>query len=184
MRMVLLNSGGIDSRVAAAVLRAEGHELLSFHVNWGRPARWDRSAEITAEAYCVDHYVFTFPRDWTIWKADKWSPPHTGSTLAALAAGYALLMGTTHVASGTKADAAKHPDSRLRHLVDGINSDRRSDPIRYHAPLFDMTLGEEIDLALRLGVDLATTWSCPEPEACGRCSGCQRRAELGRRGVI
>lgn len=53
--------------------------------------------------------------------------------------------------------------------------------IKIHAPLIDLTKTQIIQEALRLGVDIAATHSCYDPDAqdlaCGRCDACALRRD-------
>lgn len=177
--VVLLNSGGIDSRVAAAMLKAAGMTVHSLTLDWNFDAR-DRSltaAKLTADLYCETHFVFTYPVDWRRWneKLGKRSMPYTASTLHALAAQYSAQIDTPWIASGIRAEITDDPSHWRDRVMGGINTTGPSAKVVILAPLFDMKPVDVTAKALELGVDLTTTWSCTEPVACETCSSCKRR---------
>lgn len=183
-RAVILNSGGIDSRVAAAMLTLQsGMEVHSLTVDWN-PAARDRvlaSAQVTADVYCASHFVFTYPVDWMLWsdRLGKRRMPYTVHAAIALGAQYALHVGTTWLATGGRADSIRDPDNWSSNMQAALNQSKISPELVVLGPVFRMTADEVSAKAAELGVDLTTTWSCAEPEECGTCSSCNRRRSQG-----
>jgi 7-cyano-7-deazaguanine synthase len=61
--------------------------------------------------------------------------------------------------------------------------------LKIHAPLIDRSKADIVRLALELGVDLALTHSCYDPDAggraCGECDSCLLRAKgFAEAGVV
>lgn len=180
MRAVLLNSGGIDSRVAGAILRSQGWHLDSLFIDWNPavPSVESAAAE-TAEMYCDSHHVHRFGDDWRIPlpALNTTAIPYTAVASHTLGSMYAATLGVTYVASGVRAEVASSRE--WLHVLRRLYRFNRVSPIPiFVTPVYEASDGEVFATADRLGVPLASTVSCMVAEpSCGTCNSCQRRKE-------
>jgi 7-cyano-7-deazaguanine synthase in queuosine biosynthesis len=182
-RVVLLNSGGIDSRVAAAMLVASGMEPHSLTLDWNPVAR-DRvlaAAQTTADAYCASHLVFAYPVDWMLHSDKLGRPrmPYTVHVAVALGAQYALHVDTLYVATGGRKVSVRNPATWHENMQSALNQSRLSPELIVLTPVFELGDSAVTAKAAELGVDLTTTWSCSLDPACGTCVSCLRREREG-----
>ncbi len=181
--VVLLNSGGIDSRVTAAMLVASGMTVHSLRVDWSPPVSEAAGAcaRRTADLYCASHAEFPWPVDW-LTRFDALgadSIPYTVPVLYLLGAMYAHRLGTEYVATGARREVESHP-SLFDHLSGMLAADRFSGGKALLRPLYDMTADEVDAKGRELGVDMASTWSCTSRAPhCGECGSCRRRVRVG-----
>jgi 7-cyano-7-deazaguanine synthase len=117
--------------------------------------------------------------------------PARNTLLLALALAWAETLGSRDLFIGANAvDYSGYPDCRPEFLAAfealaaratraGIEDPAR--PFLVHAPLVHLTKGEIVREAARLGVDVARTLSCYDPDPagrpCGRCDSCGLRAK-------
>jgi len=123
--------------------------------------------------------------------------PARNTVFLAMALGVAEQIGAFDIFIGANAvDYSGYPDCRPAYLQAfealanlatkaGIEGAGR---YRIHAPLLQLTKGQIVRKALELGVDLALTSSCYDPDAsgrpCGRCDACiLRRRGFAEAGV-
>jgi len=182
--VVLLNSGGIDSRVSAALLRRSGMDIHSLFIDWNRAAR-ERSlqaAQATADMYCTDHLVFQYPDvDWMQWRPliGKHGMPYTAQASLVIGAQYAAVLGTPWIASGVRREIARTKDLWVTIQTDALNEAAGFGlECVVLTPVWEMTDDQVWEEAERMGVDLSSTWSCCEFPACGTCADCKRRTGL------
>lgn len=178
---VLLNSGGIDSRVSAAVLRDQGWRLHSIYNDWTGLRAQEAAAAQTADLYCESHEVFHWPSpDWVIWDESlgKRCLPHATYHTLMLGAVRAVGLGVTWLVSGARRESAA--DSFRDHFQ-GLLNDSKFYPGKVLVlPVWDLHTAEITFIAKAHGVDLDTTWSCPNGERhCGACESCRRRVREG-----
>jgi len=181
MRAVLMNSGGIDSRVSAAVLRSQGWELHSVYNDWSGIEAQERAAEATAATYCVDHEVlrWTSP-EWVIWdeKLGKRCLPHATFHTAMMGAIRAVSLEIDWIASGARRESAD--DSFRQAFQDLLNSSKYYPDKVLLLPLWELHPSEVTFVGRTHGVDLDSTWSCPNADPhCGVCQSCLRRVREG-----
>jgi 7-cyano-7-deazaguanine synthase in queuosine biosynthesis len=174
MKVVLMNSGGIDSRVSAAALAADGHEVYSLYVNWNPRNRQaaQEAARVTADTYCVRHEVLPWGADWmSRMSFGGIGMPFTAGLSVAVPAAYACHVDAQAVASGLlRQEAASGGRATATALLHGSVYSGTFDLL---LPVWEMSESEVAATAVRLGVDLLTTYSCNEgEEPCGRCVHC------------
>lgn len=172
---VLLNSGGVDSRITAALLQKRGFVLHSLfvHLNKRNDKATVPAAKETARLYCVDHFVFKYPVDWWIPKKENWSGiPFTMASSHIIAAQYAHFLGCSIIASGVRKERAD--PQRVDHLRRVLESAAMTDPITLLTPLY-----EQADSQMDKTVNLTDTYSCNHYPPCGKCMACIRRNKLG-----
>lgn len=182
-RVVLLNSGGIDSRVSAALLAESGMEVHSLTVDWNPYAREAilPAAQATADTYCASHTVLDFPVDWMRWSdlLKKKRMPYTVYVVLGLGAQYAVTLDATWIATGNRKGTSKDPLEWLEIMHRAINQSRVSPEMTILSPVFHLP-DEDVDaLAKSMSVDLTTTYSCSVYPACGDCVSCARRRVYG-----
>lgn len=176
-RVVLLNSGGVDSRVCAQRLRDSGMEVHSLFIDWNVRAR-PRSpfaALRTAEMFCSSHEVLPYGADWACWNEvqQKTTTQQASLTSTMLGVQYAIFRGIEYVANGTRSDV--YPSrSWIDRLQETLSENRLQPVTTLLFPVYDMAVGE-VDA---LVVEPETTWSCSVAPACGGCNGCRRREKL------
>jgi len=179
---ILLNSGGVDSRVAAKISKDEGYVLhsLFIHANFHNDTKTIPAAKKTAELYCVDHYEFEYPID--LWMEKKvimnekeikwWGIPYTGWMAYIIGAQYAMFKGYPTIISGMKNEGRK-----VVEYVEKL-ADFMTNPTEIIAPVFKMSSKEVIELAKREKIPLKDTWSCNRFPACERCTACKKRKDI------
>jgi 7-cyano-7-deazaguanine synthase len=210
---VVLLSGGLDSTVALALAcwRDGPSAVLAVGVSYGQahineleyaraaatrfgaaffvgrldPAPWKLLPLLTGETVS-DRDVYAMR---TGGISDAFLPGRNVAFLS-LALSVAGVQGAEHIWLGANADdVAGFPDCRAAFFaawqqMASAALDRR---VTLQTPLAGLTKREVAGLARRLGIDLATTWSCYRPVAgvggaypCTRCDACRLRAEAIR----
>ena len=177
---VLLNSGGIDSRVAGWMMHRMGWELHSLHIPFNPFNRQAcrNAALVTATLYCKTHVVAAEPDDWMrpYWGARKgW--PHTGVYVHLMGAIYAEYRGIGHVVSGLRRDVMA--EDWRPHMISLLAASRVSDSAVLVMPLLEEIAPDAgIRRAEELGVDVSDTHSCWIDPPCGECAKCEARRAL------
>lgn len=180
LHCVLLNSGGIDSRVTAKLAVDTGYTVHSFFVD-ANPKLKDVAEEAAAETarlYCADHFVYKVPYDWTYDKGDGIvSMPFTGMMLYTLGAQYASYKGWNAVFTGLRVQGTNPKRVEILNslFADALNTS----PVTFYAPLFKETFGTTSAIAKRLNVPLEDTFSCNQNPPCGKCRVCLNRQAVG-----
>lgn len=181
--VVLLNSGGVDSRVSAAMLVASGMEVHSLTLDWNPSARGRvlRAAEQTAKLYAVDHTVFPYPFDWMTYSAalKRKRMPFVVFTAVAIGAQYAATRDILWLATGRRGATVEVPSTSTDQMQEVLNQSRVSDKITLLNPVFDMRDADIDAKARELNVELRGTVSCLEAVECGVCVSCERRRRYG-----
>jgi len=188
-RVVCLCSGGLDSTIAAAMARRDGHELYLFHVNYGQKAE-KKELEVVnllAEAFsarevtAVDLDIFRNLSALTSPQApipmgeqvdlDASSTPSTwvqcrNLVFVSLAAAYAEHLGAEKIYVGFNAEEAQsYPDNRPD-FVERFNLLLEksvasfSRPPRIEAPLLHLFKPDIVRLGMKVQAPLALSWSC------------------------
>ena len=189
VRAVLLNSGGIDSRVAAAIASKGGWSLTSLYID-NNPHNHDRAiraAQRTADLYCTEHVVMPFPMDLTLLGDKRPSDKLPGAigyssiVTIVLGAAFARHRQIDNVISGTKNDVWSG-DGWKTHLQDLFScfSLYSKGHTYFHTPVEEYkTVQMIVEKAKKLGVPLEDTVSCGHPTPCGICNKCTQRVKLG-----
>jgi 7-cyano-7-deazaguanine synthase len=208
LRAVVLLSGGLDSAAAAAIARRDGYQVFPLAVSYGqRHAVEVDAARRVAELLRLEPLKIVdvdlraiggsaLTADLAVPKSreiDATIPvtyvPARNTIFLSLALGYAETLGVFDIYVGVNAlDYSGYPDCRGEFLLAfenlanlatraGVEGGR----FRVRAPLLAMSKGEIVRIAAALGVPLAETRSCYDPDsegrACGRCDSCQLRAK-------
>ena len=206
-KAVVLYSGGLDSTTCLAIARSEGFEpyALSFRYGQRHEVELAKALKNAPLAGAVEHRIVDLdlraiggsaltselevPKDR---EADDSIPvtyvPARNTVFLAVALGWAEALEAFDLYIGVNAvDYSGYPDCRpefiaafenLANLATRAGVEGRG-RFQIHAPLLHLTKGEIVRRAVALGVDLALTHSCYDPDsqgrACGRCDSCRLR---------
>jgi len=200
---VVLLSGGMDSCVAAAMLRAT-HDLAFLHLSYGQRTeeRERRAFRAIASHWGVtrllesrlDHLkaiggsALTDPTRDAVDARRPGSPvpdtyvPFRNTHLLALAVSWAEVIGARRIAIGAvEEDSSGYPDCRQAYY-DAFNAlvrlgTRPETDLEVVTPVIHHTKAAIVREGIRLEAPLHLTWSCytGEAVACGRCESCRLR---------
>jgi 7-cyano-7-deazaguanine synthase len=200
-RAVVLLSGGLDSYTAAAIARAEGHELFALSVRYGQvhARELEAARAVAASLGVVQHIELAVdlaafggsalvgdgevPRDRPL--DDAAIPatyvPARNTVLLSLALAWAEVTGASAIVIGVNAlDYSGYPDCRpeylaaFEHLADlATRAGVEGRRVRIFAPLVQMSKADIVRRGLALGLDYGLTHSCYAPDPSGRpCGRC------------
>ncbi len=185
MHVVILNSGGVDSRVTAKLAKEMGHVVHSLYVDTlrqnvqgTRPA-----AEKTASLYCVDHLETSPPVDWFM--TDKLHDnsnldglPYSAPLIHIYGAQYAVYKGWDAVFTGIREESA-----RIVNFIEAFNNLTKAclatKIIPLYGPIYTWSKQMVGDKAKELSIPLEDTYSCARYPPCGRCHQCMDRRLIG-----
>ena len=204
---VALISGGLDSMVAAASMKAAGYRLLALSVDYNQRHQIELAAarrianNLGAERHVVlplDLRAFggsaltaeiDVPKGGVGDDIPVTYVPARNTIFLSLSLGWAEAAGARDMVIGVNAlDYSGYPDCRpefvaaFEHMAAlatkaGVEGDR----FRVHAPLQHMTKADIVREGTRLGLDLGMSWSCYDPAPggvhCGLCDSCRLRAK-------
>jgi 7-cyano-7-deazaguanine synthase len=204
-KAVILLSGGLDSATAAAQAMADGYEAIALSLRYGQ--RHDRellaARQIAAQLGIAEHHVIDV--DLAQWggssltdlaetvPTDGLKPgeipstyvPGRNTVFLAIALSLAEAKQAEAIYLGINAiDYSGYPDCRpeflaafqqLANLSCKMGVENKAP--RLVAPLILDSKAEIVRRALKLGVPIATTWSCylGGAEPCGLCDSCRIR---------
>ena len=202
---VVLVSGGLDSMVAAARAREDGHRVLALSVDYNQRHRLELASarRIASVLGAVRHVVLPLdlaafggsaltsdiavPKDGVQPGIPVTYVPARNTIFLSLALGWAEAAGARDLYIGVNAlDYSGYPDCRPEFIAafEGLaelatKSGVEGSPFRIHAPLQDMTKADIVREAARLGLDAGISWSCYDPAPgglhCGQCDSCRLR---------
>jgi 7-cyano-7-deazaguanine synthase in queuosine biosynthesis len=184
-KIVLMNSGGLDSLACAMVLKNLGFETHSLHLGIGQmnrgPAK--RAARKIAKKYCTSHtYLRIFP--WRrvvhlnkLSSKDFWCLPFQGHIVCTIGAAWARTKDINFIASGSKVDIWPLEADRL--FEDFMRSSNLSTPVVLLRPLRQgrdyittfAIVQRDMEMASKTVSCRFQTWRGP----CGECPKCERR---------
>ena len=202
---IALLSGGLDSATAAALAREAGLELIALSLDYGQRHRRELdAADAVAKALGVrEHHRVAV--NLAAWGGSALTDPAVpvptegvqegvipstyvpgrNTVFIALALSLAEARGAEMVVLGVNAiDYSGYPDCRPDYLeaFQGLadlatRAGREGHGPRLWAPLVHWGKTEIVREALRLGVPIASTWSCYSGGAvpCGLCDSCRIR---------
>jgi len=204
---VALISGGLDSMVAAASMKAAGYRLLALSIDYNQRHQIELAAArriagtLGAERHVVlplDLRAFggsaltaeiDVPKDGVGSDIPVTYVPARNTIFLSLSLGWAEAAGARDLVIGVNAlDYSGYPDCRPEFVAAfeemaalatkaGVQGDR----FRIHAPLQHMTKADIVREGTRLGLDLGMSWSCYDPAPggvhCGLCDSCRLRAK-------
>ncbi len=201
---VVLLSGGMDSAVAAALVRQAGYELAALHVSYGhRTAARERRAfeELCAVWGIHRRLVVSLEHLRRIGGSALTDPtipvpegelhrsdipptyvPFRNANLLAIATSWAEVLGASAIAIGAvEEDSSGYPDCRavfyeaFQRVIE--LGTRPETHIELLTPVIHMRKRDIVRCGLELGVPFELTWSCYRREdvACGECDSCLLR---------
>lgn len=204
---VALISGGLDSMVATAMMKADGYDLLALSIDYNQRHQIELAAarRIATTLGAVRHVVLpldlrafggsALTADIDVPKGGVGSDipityvPARNTIFLSLCLGWAEAAGGRDMVIGVNAlDYSGYPDCRPEFVAAfedmaalatkaGVEGDR----FRVHAPLQHMTKADIVREGTRLGLDLGLSWSCYDPAPgglhCGRCDSCRLRSK-------
>ena len=197
-------SGGLDSCVASACARDEGHDLYFLHVSYGQLTR-EREARAFREI--ADYYgvkgrlVTTADHLRAVGGSALTDPkiavpendldpsiipvtyvPFRNANLLSIAVSWAEVLGAQYIYIGVvEEDSSGYPDCResfFSAFEKTVSEGTRPETdIRIKTPLIRMNKKEIVLKGLELAVPLEKTWSCyrNQKRACGSCDSCLLR---------
>jgi 7-cyano-7-deazaguanine synthase len=207
---ITLLSGGLDSATAAALAREAGFGLIALSLDYGQRHRRELEAAATVADTLgvVEHHRISV--NLAAWGGSSLTDsalaipaggvqtgvipstyvPGRNTVFIALALSLAEARGAERLVLGVNAiDYSGYPDCRLDYLeaFQGLadlatRAGREGHGPRLWAPLVRWSKAEIVREALRLGVPIATTWSCYSggEEPCGLCDSCRIRDDALR----
>lgn len=208
---VVLLSGGLDSATTAAIAARDGYSVhaLSFDYGQRHRAELDAAQRVAAQLEVAEHRVATIdlrafggsaltaeievPKDRLSSELGRDVPityvPARNTVFLAFALAWAEVLGSADLFIGVNAlDYSGYPDCRPEFIAAfeamarlATRAGIEGAELRVHAPLQHLTKAQIVATAVDLGVDLALTLSCYDPDdagsACGRCDACTLRRE-------
>lgn len=182
MDAVLLNSGGADCRLAAAIAKQAGYRLRSLFIDYNPlcAERAKASAQLTADLYCeLGHEVVPFPTDLIGTYKNTKNIAFTRFFVHTIGCSYAVFHGYEALVTGAKPDC--FPADWNRKFYDALTCSEMVIPPLLLEPVAEyMTMESVIAKANELGVPLDDTCSCgcDDPATC-TCSKCLQRDSVG-----
>ena len=203
---VVLLSGGLDSRVCAALAREAGFGVLALTIDYRQRHRIEIEAAKTIAALLADRHII-LPIDLSAFggsalTADIAVPkggvedgipvtyvPARNTVFLSLALAWAEAAGARDLFVGVNAvDYSGYPDCRPDFIAafealanQATKAGVEGDPFTVHAPLLHMTKADIAREAARLGLDAGISHSCYDPApdggACGQCDACRLRSK-------
>ncbi len=202
-KAVAIISGGMDSAVSAAKAAKSGYEVIGVHFNYGQ--RTQKKELECFENICKDlnidkKYIIDLPffadigasalTDNSIDVPTQGIEPGVPVTYVPFRNGIFLSIATAIAEKeGAEAiyigvveeDSSGYPDCTeqfMKSMELSINLGTKDDTlIVIERPLVNLSKADIVKEALKLGVNLAHTWSCykNEDKACGVCDSCRLR---------
>ncbi len=202
---IALLSGGLDSATAAALAIERGDRVIGLSFDYGQRHRRElaAAAELAAALGLADHHQVAV--NLAAWGGSSLTDPSQAipsggvqadvipstyvpgrnTVFIALALSLAEARGAERVVLGVNAvDYSGYPDCRPDYLATfqtladlATRAGREGHGARLWAPLIQLSKVDIVREALRLGVPIATTWSCYAggAEPCGLCDSCRIR---------
>lgn len=201
MNAVVLLSGGLDSYTAAAMAKAEGHQLYALTVRYGQVHAFEiaaaravaqhlgvvRHVEIDVNLAAFGGSALTgdgaIPKDRQLDASDipVTYVPARNTVFLALALGWAEVVGADTIVLGVNAlDYSGYPDCRPEYLQAferlatlATRAGVEGRPLRLFAPLVQMSKAQIVRAGIALGLDYGLTSSCYDPGPSGQpCGRC------------
>ncbi|MDD2789329.1 MAG: 7-cyano-7-deazaguanine synthase QueC [Sulfurimonas sp.] len=196
-------SGGMDSTLAAFMMREAGYELLAVHFNYDQRTQTKELA--CFEAICKELAIETkYVLDLSFFKQlgasaltdstidvpvggiEEGVPvtyvPFRNGIFLSMAAAIAEKEGASVISIGVvEEDSSGYPDCRESYIASmqqSINLGTKDETqIEIAMPLVHLKKSQIVQKALELHVPLELTWSCykNEEKACGVCDSCRLR---------
>ncbi|WP_213981244.1 7-cyano-7-deazaguanine synthase QueC [Sphingomonas sp. dw_22] len=204
---IALLSGGLDSMVAAARAREDGHRLLALSIDYNQRHQVELAAARRIAAMLGAERHVVLPLDLRAFGGSALTAeidvPKTGvgddipvtyvparnTIFLSLALGWAEAAGARDIYIGVNAlDYSGYPDCRPEFIAEfeklaeiATKAGVEGEPFHIRAPLQHMTKADIVREADRLGLDAGLSWSCYDPAPggvhCGLCDSCRLRAK-------
>lgn len=205
-KVVILNSGGIDSRALAKVINKEENEIHSLYIHMPKvpsAEKQKKAAQETADMFCDSHYVVTYQSDFTglyfdnrtktyikpidINEEDKeyfeklrlTPTPYAKNILFSMALSYARAIGAKVVVGGHNSTEMFEWCKEFAKLSNASTPFiNRSDAnhVGVEAPFIGLDDNAITDLLT--DEEYATTISCTKAIECGDCHSCKRKEKF------
>jgi 7-cyano-7-deazaguanine synthase len=201
-RAVVLASGGLDSTVAAAIAKQDGHELYCLTIAYGQRhiVEVERARQVAAALGVAGHLVLelnlraiggsalttasSVPKDRDRSERSHGIPntyvPGRNLIFLSLAAAHAEVVGASRIYFGANVvDYSGYPDCRPAFIRafetavhEGTKAGVEGRPLQVIAPLLSMTKADIIRRGLELNVPFHLTHSCYDPSGTVACGRC------------
>lgn len=202
-KAVCIMSGGMDSTLAAYMMKAQGHEIIAVHFNYVQRTQRKELEAFRAVAETLG-YVQRYEIDLDFFSKIGASAltdpsidvptgglepgipvtyvPFRNGIFLSIAAAVAEKEGAGTIAIGVvEEDSSGYPDCReayieaMQHAVNLGTKDETN--LSIAMPLVHLKKEQIVGEAIRYGVPLELTWSCysSEEKACGVCDSCRLR---------
>ncbi len=197
---IVLISGGLDSMVAAALMREAGYRIFALTIDYNQRHRIElQAAARVATMLSVERHI-VLPLDLSQFGGSALTDtaidvpkagvmagipatyvPARNTIFLSVALGWAEAVGARDLAIGINAlDYSGYPDCRPAFVAtfeamarQATKAGDEGEAFRVHAPLIDMTKGDIAREAHRLGLDAGQSWSCYDPTPDDRpCGQC------------
>ena len=210
-RAVVLLSGGIDSATTLAIAKKDGYELFALSFRYGQRHQVEvTSAQRIAKSLGVNEHrvmeidlraiggsaltdAIDVPKNRSEDEISRGIPityvPARNTIFLSYALAWAEVIEAQDIFIGVNAlDYSGYPDCRPEFILQFEKLARLATKVgvegkryRIHAPLIDLTKGQIIAQAAKLGIQFSLTTSCYDPAAdgaaCGECDSCLLRAK-------
>ena len=202
-KAVCIMSGGMDSTLAAYIMRDEGYEIIGLHFNYKQRTQTKELEAFNAickELNVKDPYVVNLDFfseigasaltdkkiDVPINGVEEGVPvtyvPFRNGIFISLATAIAEKEGAEALAIGVvEEDSSGYPDCREEYIASmqkSINLGTKDETrLEIKIPLVHLKKSQIVQEAVKRGVALELTWSCyqSEEKACGLCDSCRLR---------
>jgi len=199
-KAVCLISGGMDSAVAAAIAKSEGHDIYAITFNYGQRNKKEMEAAKEIAKWLNAHHKIldvdlrqiggsALTDEIEVPEEAEGIPPTyvpaRNTIFLSFALAYAEVIDADYIFIGVNAvDYSGYPDCRpqyleaLQKVADlALKRSVEGRPIKIKAPLLYLSKAEIVKKGHELGVPFEKTWSCYREgeKACGRCPSCKLR---------
>lgn len=207
---VVLLSGGLDSMVAAALMREAGYRLHALTIDYNQRHRVEiEAARVIAGRLGAERHVvlpldlrafggsaltddtIAVPKDGVGPGVPVTYVPARNLVFLSLTLAWAEAIGARDIVIGVNAlDYSGYPDCRPEFIAGfaalaemATRAGDAGERFRIHAPLQHLSKAEIAAEAARLGLDPALSWSCYDPMPDGRACGRCDSCRLRRAGM-
>jgi len=199
-KAVCLISGGMDSAVAAAIAKSEGHKIYAITFNYGQRNKKEMEAAKEIAKWLNAHHKIldvnlrqiggsALTDEIEVPEEAEGIPPTyvpaRNTIFLSFALAYAEVIDADYIFIGVNAvDYSGYPDCRPEYLEAfqkvadlALKRSVEGKPIKIKAPLLYLSKAEIVKKGHELGVPFEKTWSCYREgeKACGRCPSCKLR---------
>lgn len=178
---LLLNSGGLDSCVAAFLMKREGRRTVSLFLGLDEENReYGRAAAAkTAALYCDDHIEVEVPGIHPVTTKGYYHIPMRGKLIWVYGIAKAWELKIPDVVSGMKSDSnSDDAVEKFNAMVNCLKFPRPEILPQIKNVLFGYETMKEV-LELTPGIEVGHTVSCNRHPPCGECYKCRERIGLG-----